>query len=183
MRTAAALCIIATAAIALAIPALPRKSPEFSIVEVTPQGQPPKTTLLSSYRGKVVVLAFVHTTCPHCQAFCQELTKLHVELGPKGFQPIAVAWNQNANVLVPGFVRDLRIDFPVGFVGAYDPVMNFLGFSVMDRPVVPLVAVIDRKGMMRAQSPPQGDANLQDENALRALITSLLNEPSGTAKK
>jgi thiol-disulfide isomerase/thioredoxin len=183
MRTAAALTIIATAAIALAIPALPRKSPEFSIVEVTPQGQPGKTTLLSSYRGKVVVLAFVHTTCTHCQAFCQELTKLHVELGPKGFQPIAVAWNPQANLLVPAFVRDLRIDFPVGFASAYDPVMNFLGFSVMDRPVVPLIAVIDRKGMLRAQSPPQGDANLQEENSLRALITSLLNEPSGMTKK
>ncbi len=185
MRTAAALTILATAAIALAIPALPRKSPEFSIVEVTPQGQPGKTTLLSSYRGKVVVLAFVHTTCPHCQAFCQELTKLHVELGPKGFQPIAVAWNPQANLLIPGFVHDLRVDFPVGFVAAYDPVMNFLGFSVMDRPVVPLVAVIDKKGMLRAQSPPQGDANLQDENYLRTLITNLLKEPSAisAAKK
>ena len=53
----------------------------------------------------------------------------------------------------------------------------------MDRPVVPLVAVIDRKGMLRAQSPPQGDATLQEENSLRALITSLLNEPSGATKK
>lgn len=182
MRTAAALCIVATAAIALAIPALPRKSPEFSIVEVTAQGQPAKTTLLSSYRGKVVLLAFVYTTCPHCQAFCQELTKLHGELGPKGFQPIAVAWNDQANILVPGFVRDVHTDFPVG-VSSYDPVRNFLGFSVMDRPVVPLVAVIDKKGMMRAQSPPQGDAAFQDEKYLHGLITALLNESTNPAAK
>ena len=179
-----AILSIGAAAIALAIPALPRKSPEFSIVEPTPDGKDGKTTLLSSYRGKVVVLAFIHTTCPHCQAFCQELTKLHGELGPKGFQPLAVAWdNPGANLRVHAFVKDLKLDFPVGSVPAYDPVMNFLGFSVMERPVVPLVAVIDKKGMLRAQSPPQGDANLQDENSLRALIMSLLNEPASAAKK
>ncbi len=183
MRSRIALLSLAVTAIALAIPALPRKSPEFSIVEPTPEGKDGKTTLLSNYRGKVVVLAFIHTTCPHCQAFCQELTKLHTELGPKGFQPLAVAWDPGANLRVPSFVKELRVDFPVGYVAAYDPVMNFMGFSVMERPVVPLVAVIDKKGMLRAQSPPQGDANLQEENSLKALIMSLLNEPASAAKK
>jgi hypothetical protein len=61
--------------------------------------------------------------------------------------------------------------------------MSFMGFSVMDRPVVPLVVVIDKKGMIRAQSPPQGDANLQDETKLRALIESLLKEPSTITKR
>ena len=183
MRTAAALTMLATAALALAIPALPRRGsrPEFSIVEVTPQGQPGKTTLLSSYRGKVVVLAFVHTTCPHCQAFCQELTKLHVELGPEGFQPIAVAWNQQANLLIPGFVHDLRVDFPVGFVGAYDPVMNFLGFSVMDRPVVPLVAVIDRRGCYARKALRRAMESAGEENATHP-DHQPVEQPSGVTK-
>src|SRR5579872_2229998 len=94
---AAALLVAMTVA---AMPPLPRKSPEFTITE-----GPNKETLLSSYRGKVVVLAFVHTTCIHCQQFSGELVKLHKELGPKGFQPIDVAWNQNASSLVPSFVK------------------------------------------------------------------------------
>ncbi len=165
------------AAAAAAMPPLPRKSPEFTITE-----GPNKETLLSSYRGKVVVLAFVHTTCIHCQQFSAELVKLHKELGPKGFQPIAVAWNANAPALVPGFVKQIGIDFPVGY-SEWDPIMSYLGFSVMDRPVVPLIVVIDKKGMIRAESPPQGDPNLQDETKLKSLIESLLAEGSAAKSK
>ena len=160
-----------------AMPPVPRKSPEFTITEA-----PNKEVLLSSYRGKVVVLAFVHTTCIHCQQFSALLTKLHHELGPKGFQPIDVAWNQGAQALVPGFVKQIGIDFPVGY-SDWDPIMSYLGFSVMDRPVVPLIVVIDKKGQIRAQSPPQGDPNLQDEAKLKAMIESLLAEGSVSAAK
>jgi len=162
--------------LAAAMPPLPRKSPEFTITE-----GPNKESLLSSYRGKVVVLAFVHTTCIHCQQFSMLLTKLHKELGPKGFQPIDIAWNPAAQQLVPGFVKQVGIDFPVGY-SDWDPIMSYLGFSVMDRPVVPLVVVIDKKGMIRAESPPQGDPELQDEAKLKALIQNLLAEGSTSAK-
>jgi thiol-disulfide isomerase/thioredoxin len=164
------------ATLAAAMPPLPRKSPEFTITEA-----PGKEGLLSGYRGKVVVLAFVHTTCIHCQQFSAVLVKLHKELGPKGFQPIDVAWNQGAASLVPGFIKQIGIDFPVGY-SDWDPIMSYLGFSVMDRPVVPLVVVIDKKGMIRAESPPQGDPNLQDEAKLKALIESLLAEGGASGK-
>jgi len=169
--------VILGAALAWAIPPLPRKSPEFTILEpsATPNG-PDKQSLLSNYRGKVVIITFVHTTCSHCQAYSQLLKRLHKDLGPRGFQPIAIAWNPQAKMLVPGFVRQFGLDFPVGYSESYDPIMNFLAFSVMERPVVPLIAVIDKKGMIRAQSPPTGDANLQDETYLRPFLTNLLNE-------
>lgn len=170
MRFAAWATLLATGAAALAMPPLPRKSPEFTITD--PAG---KETLLSSYRGKVVVLAFVHTTCPHCQTFSTVLEKLQKELGPRGFQAIDVAWNPGAQNLVPGFVKNLNLTFPVGY-SDWDPIMSFLGFSVMDRPVVPLEVVIDRRGMIRAESQPTGDANLQDEAKLKALIDGLLKE-------
>jgi peroxiredoxin len=170
MRLIALTALVTAAIPAFAMPPLPRKAPEFTITE-----GPGKESLLTSYRGKVVVLAFVHTTCIHCQAFSGVLTRLHKELGPRGFQPIDVAWNPDAEKLVPGFVKDIGIDFPVGH-SDWDPIMSFMGFSMLERPVVPLVVVIDRKGMIRAQSPAQGDPNLQDEGKLRALIESLLNE-------
>jgi len=45
-----------------------------------------------------------------------------------------------------------------------------------ERFVVPQVLIIDRKGVIRAQSPPLGDANLQDEGYLRKMIEGLLKE-------
>ncbi len=126
----------------------------------------------------------MHTTCPHCQAYSQLLTKLHKQLGPRGFQPIEIAWDPNAKMLVPGFIKQNGIDFPVGYGETYQPIMNFMGFSVMDRPVVPLVVVIDKKGMIRAQSPPEGDRESVAMKAyLRAFISNLLNEPAATTKK
>ena len=49
--------------------------------------------------------------------------------------------------------------------------------------LVPLVVVIDKKGMIRAQSPPQGDPNLQDETKLRVMVETLLKEPSAVTKR
>lgn len=177
IRLGAALSILAITVPAFATDPLPRKSPEFTITE-----GPGKQTLLSSYKGKVVVLAFIFTTCPHCQVFSSAVERIYKELGPRGFQPIDVAWNQNAQSLASGFAKQYNLTFPVGY-SEYDPVMSYMGFSVMDRPVVPLVVVIDRKGMIRAQSPPQGDPNLQDEVKLREMIESLLKEGATATKR
>lgn len=176
-RLSAAILALSVAIPALATDPLPRKSPEFTITESTG-----KATLLSSYRGKVVVLGFIFTTCPHCQVFSAALERIYKDLGPRGFQAIDVAWNQNAQTLTAGFIHQNGLTFPVGY-SEYDPVMSFMGFSIMDRPVVPLVVVIDKKGIIRAQSPPQGDANLQDEAKLRVIIEGLLKEPSTVTKR
>ena len=180
IATTAALCLIGFAAVtplANAQPPLPRKAPEITIVE--PSGN---KTLLSSYKGKVVVLALISTTCPHCQKECEMLTQLYSEMKPKGVQMAAIAFNDNAAALVPGFIRDHGVMFPVGYTNL-DTMMGFMGFSVMDRPLVPQVAVIDKKGMIRAQSPPGGDTNLQDMAFLRNLINNLLSEGAATSHK
>jgi|SRR5579864_379054 len=148
----------------------PRKAPEFTIVE--PTG---KKMLLSSYRGKVVVLAFISTECPHCQKECEMLSQLYTEMKPKGVQILASAFNDGAAVRVPGFIQAHHVNFPVGYTDP-ESVLSFQSFSVMDRPSVPQVAVIDKKGMIRAQTPPPGDVNLQDEGYLRDLLTKLAGE-------
>jgi len=165
------LCALGVSSLAV-MPALPRKSPPFTIMQ--PSG---KQTPLASYRGKVVVLAWVHTNCVYCQALTVKLNKLEKELGPRGFQALEVAWNDGAQQLVPEFVQKFGVQFPVGY-SEWGPIMTYMGFSVFDRPVTPLVVVIDRKGVIRAQTPSQGDSNLQNEAKLRALIESLLKEGS-----
>jgi len=165
---------IALPQLADAQPQLPRKAPELTIAE--PSGH---STLLSSYRGKVVVIAFINTGCPHCQHQCEMMTQLYKETKASGVQMLAVAFNDNAAALVPAFVRDFQVGFPVGSA-MLDTFVNFMGFSFLDRPVVPQVVVIDRKGMIRAQSPPQGDANLQDAAFLKNLIGTLAKEGATT---
>jgi peroxiredoxin len=165
-------CLLVISALALASGKVPRKSPEFKIQE--PSGTQVR---LSSFRGKVVVLAFVRTTCPHCQHFSQVLSKLYRELGPQGFQPVAVAFSDgNSSSEVGNFVRQFGIDFPVGCSATSETVHRFLGASDTERLMVPQVVVIDRTGVIRAQSPAGGDPDLQDDVKLRKLVQDLLAE-------
>jgi thiol-disulfide isomerase/thioredoxin len=178
MRFAALAVVLAVGSSALAMPPVPRKAPEFTIVE--PSG---KETLLTSLKGKVVLMGFVATWCQHCQEFSKMVTKLQKEYGPRGFQAVDVAFNQGVTpALVNEFVRLYGIGFPVGYASP-ETVMSYLGISIMDRYVYPEVAMVDRKGMIRAQSPPQGDPNLQDEKFLRNLIEGLLKEGTAPATK
>jgi cytochrome oxidase Cu insertion factor (SCO1/SenC/PrrC family) len=73
-----------------ALPSVPalRKSPEFTINN--PSGT---TELLSSLKGKVVVLEFLFVRSQHCLRVAQTLNKLHAELGSRGFQPVGVVFD------------------------------------------------------------------------------------------
>jgi peroxiredoxin len=171
-----ALFLTLTAGFALAeAPPPPRPSPEFVL-----NMQGGKQELLSKQRGKVVLVEFLFTTCPHCQHTAQVLSKLQGELGPKGFQAIGVAFNEMSSMLVPDFVKNYGATFPVAWANR-DNVLTYLSVSPMERFVVPQIVVIDRKGMIRAQSAPLGDPNLQDEAYLRKLIEGLLKEGAGPA--
>src|SRR5580658_3777386 len=91
---------------ALAAPPLPRPAKELEVDQ--PNGQ---HLLLSSYRGKVVIVQFLYTTCPHCQAYSQLLTKLQTEYGPKGFQALGGAFNEANNGMVTNYVNQYHVGF------------------------------------------------------------------------
>jgi len=154
-------------------PKVPRKAPEF-VINV-PKG---RSLLLSQYRGKVVVLELLFTTCPHCQHASQMMSKLYTELGPKGLQPLGVAWNDKADLLVPDFVRTYGVNFPVGSASQMD-VYKFLDLSILQRMVVPQIVIVDRAGNIRLQTDPvKGPEELANEPVMRAKIEELLKEPA-----
>lgn len=156
-----------------------RKAPELAF-EVPGQGQ----KLLSEYRGKVVALEFIFTTCPHCQAFSKVMTKIQQEYGPRGLQVLAVAVNENADLLVENFARDYQVNFPVGWTPR-DQMLAFMGFS-SGRFVVPQLALIDRKGYIHWQTPalesPEWD-KLMNEHAVRQHVEELLSLDSSATRQ
>jgi len=173
--TAASLLI---APLLLAVtPPVPRPAPEFVIQ--FPGGD---QKLLSSFRGKVVCIEFLYTTCPHCQHASQVFSKLFNEYGSQGFQPLGVAFNDMPAMLVPEFIKNQNVTHPVGFADR-EKVLDFLGISVMERFVVPQIVWIDKKGNIRSQTPPLGEQKLLEEPYWREMIETLLKEPGPTVRK
>jgi peroxiredoxin len=148
----------------------PRKAPELSF---TLPGKGPQ--LLSQYRGKVVALEFIYTTCPHCQAASKVMTKYQQEFAARGLQVLDIAVNPNADLLVENFSKEYQVGFPVGWM-LPDQMAAFMGFG-STRFVVPQLVLIDRKGMIHYQTPAQEDENwdkLMKEDAIHQHIEELL---------
>jgi peroxiredoxin len=147
---------------------IPRPAPEFGF-EV-PGG---KQVLLSQYRGKTVMLAFFLTTCPHCQNTSVVVEKLYKELGPKGFQPLAVCIDDMAKLNAPDFIKKYGVTFPLGY-SRRDPAYAFLEHPVMQQLYMPAIVMIDAKGTILSQHPGGdpvfGTNPAQQEENFRKLI-------------
>ena len=152
---------------------IPRQAPELAVQ--LPAG---KQLLLSQFRGKVVLVEFVYTTCPHCQQSSTIIERLYKELGPRGFQPLAIAFNPDAEKLVGDFARQFGLTFPVGF-GARDTVIEYLQYPMVQPVYVPQMVFVDRKGIIRAQHGGEDEFFKDQEANLRAQIEALLQEPAG----
>jgi len=158
---------------------VPRASPELRFLDPADNQM-----LLSSFTGKVVLIEFLLINCPHCSRVAQMINHLQKDLGPQGFQPLGIAFeNGISGPLVMNYARDFKVTFPVGYTSS-DKVDSYLGRVGMERFQVPQIVLIDRKGVIRAQSRPVGEKGLEDETYLRSLIGTLLNEgsPSWTSE-
>lgn len=155
---------------------VPRPSPEYALS--FPGG---KQDLLSHHRGKVVVVEFLFTTCPHCQKSATLLSKFQKEYGPKGLEVIGVAINENPDIA--GFTRQYATAFPVA-ASNRDSAFVYLQQSIMSTNFyVPQMVFVDRKGVIRGQysgtDPFLGE---QQEANIRNMIDKLVAEKPVSAK-
>jgi peroxiredoxin len=149
MRKALTLLVLAAAAFGATAPSkgpqVPRKAAEFVIQ--SPDG---KQQLLSSYRGKTVVLAFMYTTCPHCQKTAQVLSGVQKEYADKGVQVLGATFDSGAAFRVQQFNQMLGVNFPCGY-STPDAVLQFLQHPASEPYFVPILVFIDKTGTVRSQ--------------------------------
>ncbi|MGA2721689.1 MAG: TlpA disulfide reductase family protein [Bryobacteraceae bacterium] len=177
MRTAILVSLCATWALTAMAADPPRPSPPLAIERV---GAPALD--LSQYRGKVVALALISTTCPHCQELTRLLIPLSDEYAPRGVQVLECAFNDDAKQTIAGFVRQFQPPFPVGWT-THDAVMGYLQRSIIDtRPVyVPHMVFLDRRGMIEADYPGESDFfkdTATTATNIRAELEKLLKAPA-----
>lgn len=168
MRLFLSLILLGSAAFGQAIP---RQAIEFPITLATGQVISP-----TQFKGKVVAVELLLTTCPHCQQTARVITKLSKEYAPKGFVVIGGAVNTDGNI--PEFVKTTGATFPIGMVNR-EKVYGFLEQSLM-RPnlMFPILLLIDKTGQVRAQFQGNDPFFKAEEANLRALLDKLTAEGS-----
>src|ERR1700724_3167584 len=84
-----------------------RRAPGFSLPDVKTQQHD-----LADYRGKVVVLEFMQTTCPHCAAFTSVLSQIEQKYGNK-VAIVSVVNPPDDQNKVSSYITGHQIDYPV----------------------------------------------------------------------
>jgi peroxiredoxin len=146
---------------------VPRPVPEFRIVEASG-----RTTFLSSYRGRVILLAFISTQCSHCQKASVVFQELAREFSGQ-LQVAEIAFDEGADTAA--FEKRFGLTFPVG-ASSSDDAHSFLGIAAGTRLGTPQVVAIDRAGIIRAQSERLGTPMFQTPEYLRGLLKALLRK-------
>jgi len=179
MRRARLIAAIVLCAFMACAAEVPRPAPELTIN--IPNGKPIR---LSEYRGKTVLLAFILTTCSHCQAVTRGLVKDYAELGPKGLQVIEVAIEDMAATAVPGFKQLYATNFPVGYATNHEAV-GFLQHPRGAPFLMPALVFIDKTGVIRAQWGGGDEALKLDvqEKSVRDTIIEVMSMPAPAAPK
>ena len=126
----------------------------------------PEVLSLESLRGKVVYLDFWASWCGPCRLSFPQLEQLRQELGPQGFEVLAV----NVDEFEPDalrFLAEIPVSYPVVRDGTGD---TPLSYGILGMPTGYL---IDRDGVVRLVH--QGYRK-SDGAALRTSIIELLGE-------
>lgn len=167
---------LALAAVAAFAQQVPRQSAEFALT-TSNGGQ----ILLSQYSGKVVLLACMFTTCPHCQHSTQILNGIQKEYADRGLQIVGVFFNDKADQLLPGFIAQFHPAFPVGYA-TREQVNEYLQHPPGKPTYVPEMLFIDRHRIVRAQYSGEIDFFKDQDKNIRAMVDSLLKEPVAAGK-
>jgi thiol-disulfide isomerase/thioredoxin len=153
----------------------PRKAPEFVF-----NLQDGKQLLLSSFRGKVVAISFMFTTCPHCQAFCPVLAGIQKDYASKGVQIVGDVIDAGAREGLANFnLLYVKGAFPAGW-STQESALQFINHPDPHY-YVPMMAFIDRRGYMRSVYIGDNDFFKDGEKNVRAELDKLLGTPAHTA--
>jgi len=139
MRTILAFLLCSAALIAADSP---RRAPGFALVDLKGQFHD-----LADYRGKVLVLEFMKTTCPHCATFAGILAEVREKYGDK----VAILAVANVNTDTPQQLAQYIAGHNLAYPLVMDQGQMMYSYVLSpERADLPHVYVIDPNGYIRA---------------------------------
>jgi peroxiredoxin len=130
---------------------------------------------LKKYRGKMLVIGLMSTTCAHCATAMETLRSVQNSLGPKGLQVVAAVGDPVSQEKINAFAKTANANFPVGFLDQ-PQFMKLADLKEGQRPFVPVMLYVDRKGIIRSQV-------FGDDPYMRADVSSAILKDAGLLLK
>ncbi len=155
----------------------PRRAPGFSLPDIKLQQHD-----LADYRGKVVLVDFIQTSCPACRLLSTALEEVKAKFGDK-VSIVTIVNPPDNQTTVARYIGAFNVTSPILFdcgqvTASYVKILP-------DNPVVhfPQLFVVDREGMIRTQAGADGNPTEMESNALIAQVEQLLQSaPKPKAK-
>jgi peroxiredoxin len=153
----------------------------FAFAAVTPRPMPDMAISavdgtkiqLQKYKGKMILVALVSTQCGDCIETLNIMNRLQREFGPRGFQALSAAVNIDAPKETKSFVDRYRPAFPFGYLDQ-GGLVKLADVKTDDRPYVPILLFIDKKGTVRFQYFGDHPIVKQGEKGIRSIVEGLL---------
>jgi thiol-disulfide isomerase/thioredoxin len=122
---------------------------------------------IKELHGKVVYVDFWASWCVSCLASFPFMERMQQELGPRGFQVVAVNMDQRP-ADAARFLAAHHVTFPIA-LGANDQCAKQFGVGAM-----PSTFLVDRRGQVRVA---HSGFSAGEGKALRGFVERLLSEP------
>jgi hypothetical protein len=157
----------------LSFGALPRPLADVPILY--PDGT--KLSLKTKYRGRVMAIVLISTSCNGCREMVELFTKMREKFGPRGFVVVGAAIEENAKFNLVAWAKRYRPQFEIGYLEREGAI------KLADMPptgsVVPILLFVDKKGQVRFQAYGNDPIMKEKEKAIPAIIDSLLKDAQG----
>ena len=156
--------ILICAFLTLPAAAQSRRAPGFSLPDMSQRQHD-----LADYRGKVVLLDLMRTSCPHCEQLSTVLEKVKAKHGSK-VQVLSIVMPPDTVPAVKKYVADHKVTSPVLFDCGQVAASYVRATAANPSVSLPQLFVIDGNGMIRQQL----TESALTENSINAAIASLL---------
>jgi hypothetical protein len=139
---------------------------------------------LSEFRGKVVALSFVYTTCSHCQDLTRTLKTIQKDYKPRNVQVVECAFEDDVTTNFPMFLKALQPNFAAGYTTSAE-VRKYLKWNDKTDGVlmVPYMIFIDAHGIIRGDFSGKDGFFGESDKHIRAELDKLLKPAAKSAAR
>ena len=139
---------------------------------------------LSQFRGKVIALALIHTSCSHCQDLTRLLVPIQKDYQARNVVVVECAFNEDAAMTMPPFFKVFGPNFPVGYTNDA-AVKEFLQWNDKKDGIlmIPHMVFIDAKGTIVYDHGENDFFGAASDKNIRGVIDKMLGKAPAAKKK